>query len=157
MVRKNKNGGGLAIGCEKELKPVWLREENDEVEALYIEISLKNMKIRCVVAYGCQENDNIERKEAFWKYLDEDVQQASISGSGFILQFDGNLWAGKEIIPGDPNKQNRNGKLFHISCKFIRSGSSLNFLKFSTILSLFSLASSFDILSHTSFIFVGWL
>lgn len=28
--------------------------------------------------------------------------------SGFILQFDGNLWAGTEIIPGDPHKQNRN-------------------------------------------------
>ena len=31
------------------------------------------MKIRCVVAYGCQENDNIGRKEAFWKYLDEHI------------------------------------------------------------------------------------
>ena len=62
------------------------------------------MKIRCVVAYGVQENDIIDRKEAFWKYLDEDVQQADISGSGFILQFDGNLWAGNGIIPGDPNK-----------------------------------------------------
>ena len=62
------------------------------------------MKIRCVVAYGVQENDIIDRKEAFWKYLDEDVQQADISGSGFILQFDGNLWAGNGIIPGDPKK-----------------------------------------------------
>ena len=34
------------------------------------------------------------------------------SGSGFILQFDGNLWAGSDIIPGDPRKQNNNGKLF---------------------------------------------
>ena len=25
---------------------------------------------------------------------------------------DGNLWAGKDIIPGDENKQNQNGKLF---------------------------------------------
>ena len=70
------------------------------------------MRIRCVVAYGCQENANIYKKEAFWKYLEEDVQQADISGSGFILQFDGNLWAGTDIIPGDPNKQNKNGKLF---------------------------------------------
>ena len=112
LIRKNKEGGGLALGCLKELKPVWLREGNDEVEALTIEIILKKLKIRCVVAYGCQENDKIDRKEEFWKYLDEDVQQADISGSGFILQFDGNLWAGKDIIPGDPNNQNRNGKLF---------------------------------------------
>ena len=87
MVRKHKDGGGLAIGCQKELKPVWVREGNDEVEALSIEITLKTMKIRCVVAYGVQENDIIDRKEAFWKYLDEDVQQADISGTGFILQF----------------------------------------------------------------------
>ena len=112
LVRKNKNGGGLAIGCLKELKPVWMREGNDDVEALSIEIVLKDMKIRCVVAYGCQENDLNDRKESFWEYLDDDVQQAAIAGSGFILQFDGNLWAGKDIIPGDPNIQNRNGKLF---------------------------------------------
>ena len=65
-----------------------------------------------MVAYGCQENDRIDRKVEFWKYLDQDVQQAYISRSGFILQFDGNLWAGKDIIPGDPNNQNRNRKLF---------------------------------------------
>ena len=34
------------------------------------------------------------------------------SGGGFVLHFDGNLWAGKDIIPGDPRPQNRNGKLF---------------------------------------------
>ena len=70
------------------------------------------MKIRCVVAYGPQENQIIEKKNAFWGFLDEEVQFAKLSGSGFILQFDGNLWAGKEIIPGDPRLQNQNGKLF---------------------------------------------
>ena len=28
------------------------------------------------------------------------------------MQFDGNLWAGNNIIPGDPRCQNRNGKYF---------------------------------------------
>ena len=45
-------------------------------------------------------------------FLDKEVQFAKLSGSGFILQFDGNLWAGKGIIPGDPRLQNQNGKLF---------------------------------------------
>ena len=94
------------------MQPVWVREGNDFVEALSVEIFVKSMTIRCCIAYGCQENENIERKEEFWKYLDEDVSRANTSGSGFILQFDGNLWAGTEIIPGDPHKQNRNGKLF---------------------------------------------
>ena len=112
LVRQSKEGGGLAIGCAKELQPVWVREGSDYVEAMSVEIFVRNMTIRCCVAYGCQENDNIERKEAFWKYLDEDVFQSNMSGSGFILQFDGNLWAGPDIVPGDPHKQNRNGRLF---------------------------------------------
>ena len=112
LVRKTKDGGGLAIGCSKELQPVWMREGDDYVEALSVEIYLRNMKIRCCIGYGCQENDSVDRKQAFWTYLDEDVIQANDSGSGFILHFDGNLWAGKDIIPGDPRSQNKNGKLF---------------------------------------------
>ena len=40
------------------------------------------------------------------------LYQAKMTGSGFILHFDGNLWAGSQIIPGDPRPQNKNGKLF---------------------------------------------
>ena len=57
-VRKSKvNGGGLAIGCVRELNPVWVREGEDEVETLSVDIFVRNMKIRCCVAYGCHEND----------------------------------------------------------------------------------------------------
>ena len=35
------------------------------------------------------------------------MDEAEKSGSGFVLQFDGNLWAGDKIIPGDPRPQNR--------------------------------------------------
>ena len=113
LVRKNKDGGGLAIGCETELQPVWLREGDDTVEALSVEIFVKKMKIRCCIAYGPQEDDLIERKEKFWTYIEEDVIKADESDSGFILHFDGNLWAGSQIITNDPRSQNRNGKLFH--------------------------------------------
>ena len=113
LVRKSKDGGGgLAIGCIKELSPSLVREGDDNVEALSVDIFVKSMKIRCVAAYGCQESDLVERKLSFWKYLDEEVTQACTSGAGFVLHFDGNLWAGGEIIPGDPRAQNRNGKLF---------------------------------------------
>ena len=69
------------------------------------------MKIRCCTAYGPQENDNVDKKDAFWEHLDREVFEAENTGSGFLLQFDGNLWAGDEIVPGDPRAQNRNGKL----------------------------------------------
>ena len=113
LVRKSRDGGGgLAIGCIKELKPTLVNEGDDQVEALSIDIFVKRMKIRCVAAYGCQESDLIERKLAFWKHLDAEVAQAKDAGGGFVLQFDGNLWAGGDIIPGDPRSQNRNGRLF---------------------------------------------
>ena len=70
------------------------------------------MKIRCCAAYGPQENAPIDKKNAFWKHLDDEVKAAKVSGAGFILQLDGNLWAGTGLIPGDPRPQNRNGKLF---------------------------------------------
>ena len=88
----------MALDCAKELQPVWMREGDDNVEALSVEIFVKNMNISCCVAYGCQESDSLERKEAFWTYLDEEVLESETSGSGFILHFDGNLWAGKDIF-----------------------------------------------------------
>ena len=65
LVRKNREGGGLALGCDKALKPAWVREGDDEVEALSVDIFVTNMKIRCCVAYGCQESDTIERRIYF--------------------------------------------------------------------------------------------
>ena len=64
------------------------------------------------MGYGFQENENIEKKNNFWRYLDEEAIYAKNAGSGLIIQMDGNLWAGSQIIPNDPRQQNRNGKLF---------------------------------------------
>ena len=108
----NENGGGLALGCVSELKPVWVRESQEPIEALSIDVFVKNLKIRCCVSYGCQENDNIIKKEQFWEYLDNEVIEAKKAGSGLIIQMDGNLWAGKDIIKNDPRPQNTNGRLF---------------------------------------------
>jgi hypothetical protein len=85
VVRENKGaGGGLALGCIKELNPAFVREGNGGVEALSVDIFLRTMKIRCCVAYGPQENDKIEKKEAFWRYLDEEVSAARDSGAGLF-------------------------------------------------------------------------
>ena len=50
----------MALGCVKELQPVFVREGDDNVEALSVEISVRNMRIRCCVAYGCQETELVE-------------------------------------------------------------------------------------------------
>ena len=49
--KKKENGGGIAIGCKEILKPVWVREGSDEVEALSIELFLKKFKIRFSTGY----------------------------------------------------------------------------------------------------------
>ena len=53
LVRQSKDaGGGLALGCDKDLKPAWVREGDDQVEAISVDIFLKDMKVRCCAAYG---------------------------------------------------------------------------------------------------------
>ena len=37
---------------------------------------------------------------------------AKKEGKGFILQGDLNAWLGSDLIPNDPHKQNKNGKMF---------------------------------------------
>ena len=44
--------------------------------------------------------------------MDEEIFLAQQSDAGFVLQFDCNLWAGENIIKGDPRPQNRNGRMF---------------------------------------------
>ena len=104
--RKNRNGGGLAIGVIKELKPVWISEGDDNTEILTVEVDISGLKVRCVGGYGPQESDNIERKKSFWDKLSTEVEAALESDAGFILQMDGNLWAGNDLINGDPNPCN---------------------------------------------------
>ena len=112
----------MALGWAKELQPAWVREGDDQVEALSLNIFLKNIKIRCCVAYGPQECDILEKKGAFWNYLDTEVMEAAKDGAGFVLHCDGNLWAGNQVIPGDPRPQNKNGKWFE---EFLKRNSNL--------------------------------
>ena len=96
-----------------ELKPVFVRD-GDDIEIFTVQISIsKYFNIRCCVAYGCQETDSIMKKDKFWTYLNNEVKDVFYNDLAFILQFDGNLWAGSEIIPNDPRPQNQNGKMFN--------------------------------------------
>ena len=65
-----------------------------------------------MVGYGPQEGDREERKQKFWDRLEMEVSAAQNQGTGLIIQMDGNLWAGPDMIPGDPHQQNKNGQLF---------------------------------------------
>ena len=108
---KGVNGGGLAIGVLNDLKPSWISEGDNDAEAITIEVWIGGFPIRLICGYGPQEGDKVERKEKFWEYLSIEVQKAKDDGAKVIIQMDGNLWAGAEIIEGDPKIQNRNGKM----------------------------------------------
>ena len=54
----------------------------------------------------------IDRKEKFWARLSSEVEDANINECCTIIQMDGNLWGGPEVIKNDPNSCNNNGKLF---------------------------------------------
>jgi hypothetical protein len=112
LLRKNTGGGGLAIGIHKDLNPVLVFEGNDEIEILVVEISINGSRIRIINGYGPQEKQKVELKQKFWDQLDSEINSAENLGCGLILKMDGNLRAGPSIIPGDPNPQNKNGKLF---------------------------------------------
>ena len=77
---------------------VW---DGGPVEALSVNIFVENFKIRCCIAYGPQETAAVQVKENFWRYLHEDVFLADQENAGFILQMDGNLWAGKNILKNE--------------------------------------------------------
>ena len=94
------------------LQPSWISEGDDETEAITVEIWVEGFPIRLVCGYGPQEYDKTDRKDNFWSYLSSEVENAIKNGAAFLLQMDGNLWAGKEIIKDDPKVQNQNGKYF---------------------------------------------
>ena len=105
LVRKQSAGGGLVFGALHSLNPTWLGEGDDEVEWLSVEISPAGLKIRCVVGYGPQEGDRDDRKKKFWDRLEIEAAAAQNQNTGLIIQIDGNLWAGPELVPGDPHPQ----------------------------------------------------
>ena len=49
--RLNGGGGGLALSVKKDLNPAFVRDGGTEVEALTVDIHVKQMTITCSTAY----------------------------------------------------------------------------------------------------------
>ena len=88
-----------------------IRQGDDEVECMSIELSTVTPRIQCVTGYGPQESDCISCKEKFWDFLDKEVHSAKHEKDGIFIEINSNAWAGNKLIPNDPNIQNNNGKL----------------------------------------------
>ena len=116
--RIDKEGGGLALCVIKDLNPAFIRDGGELVEALTVNIHVKNITISCNTAYGPQESSLIEKKNAFWNYLQEECDRAKNEGHGFLLQGDLNSWVGPNVIKSDTKPQNQNGKML---VKFVKN------------------------------------
>ena len=112
LSRQDSQGGGLALGVSKMFESTFINEGNDDTEVMSILVVIGDIPIRVIVGYGVQENASKEKKEKFWEYMEKEIVEAEKEEQGVIIQMDGNLHAGAELIKNDPNPQNRNGKLF---------------------------------------------
>ena len=60
-----------------------IREGDDFTEAISVEVTVGELPIRVITAYGAQENDAKERKEKIWSFIEEEVGMAEINGQMF--------------------------------------------------------------------------
>ena len=58
-MRTTTSGGRLAIGALNELNPVWIGEGDNKVEAFSVKISVKEINLRNVNAYGPRGYDEM--------------------------------------------------------------------------------------------------
>ena len=103
-VRKNKGGGGIMIGINKDIEkePVDVSPQDDEAKILVVEIELKDLPIRFLTAYGPQEEDNEDKINKFYNSLEEEIIACEERNCGLIIELDCNAKLGKNIIQGDP-------------------------------------------------------
>ena len=80
LTRKNKTGGGLAIGVKKDLEPGWAGEGDNETEVLVVQLTVGDMKLRVLCGYGPQETDSADRKALFWSRVHAEVNIAEEEG-----------------------------------------------------------------------------
>ena len=111
LVRKNSNGGGLAIGINCTFTPFMVFECDDKTELLVVEASINEHNIQFITGYGPQESESINDREEFFAKLSEGVKKAELAGCSVFIELDTNskLWA--DIIKGDPHDISKNGEL----------------------------------------------
>ena len=112
LSRQKSQGGGVALGVNKNIESTLINEGEEGIEILSVKLQMGGKQVRIVTAYGPQENASIDKKNNFWEFLEKEMNDAEFEEEGLILQMDGNLHAGPNLIKHDPNKQNQNGKIF---------------------------------------------
>ena len=95
--RQFSQGGGVALGVNNDLKSTLIKEGDEDTEAISVKVFFKELSVRAISAYGPQENAIKEKKDKFWDFIENEVNEAELEGDGLVIQMDGNLHAGKDI------------------------------------------------------------
>ena len=122
LPRTNSKGGGVALCAVKHLQPVLIGEGDNEVEAISVMITTKQMKIRCVCGYT-QEKYNDDQKDRYWEFMSKEVMEADENQQGLIIQMDANAHAGASVLKHYMLPQNNNGKRL---CSFLKQHPSIS-------------------------------
>ena len=95
----------MAAGFLHDLKPVLIREGGEQEEVMSVMITAGSIKIRCIVGYGCQENDPIrhEKSENYWDFIEKEIIEAEENGEGVLIQMDANAHTGPTVVKEDKN------------------------------------------------------
>ena len=70
---RRKKGGGTLVAIDKDLKPKFVEEYDDEFELLVVEIEAENIEIRIITGYGPQENWSEEQRMHFFVVLETEI------------------------------------------------------------------------------------
>ena len=108
LARYSRNyTGWLVIGALEDIKPILLKEGDDECEAMAVQVKVNQLEVRLVVGYGACESDRQakkldttqkERKLKLWDYLETEVSEAENFGQGLVIQIDASASLGPEYI-----------------------------------------------------------
>ena len=110
-IRKNKEHGGSMIGVHVGLKPVLVKDYDEQFELIVVEIKIGNKSIRVITGYGPQEIWKPSEKMDFYVALEKEIASAELAGKSYIIAMDANAKLGPTYIPGDPHPISQNGKL----------------------------------------------
>ena len=63
LARYSRNyTGWLVIGALEDIKPILLKEGDDECEAMAVQVKVNQLEVRLVVGYGACESDRQAKK-----------------------------------------------------------------------------------------------
>ena len=114
QLRKTSGGGGLLTAVHRNLSPVSVSDDKENILVVQVKIGTKD--VRLINAYGPQDSSNEDSTMEFFNDLETEVMRSKLSGAMVCVELDANSKLGSEVIPGDPNEKSENGKKLH---KFI--------------------------------------